>query len=261
MLRLVARTLLLVSLSLSLAACAKPRRVVEAPPVYDIRAVTVTANKDVPPAVLRGIRDRLDKAITATVRPVPMPRAVMTVRVVQTTKAAALDGVRGQAEVSVVLSEVTSAHPIDVRNFQIMSFSDNNPASNAAMAEAIASRLRFEYKLAIPPIRKNPYVNPPISTRMSGERMVEPSAQPLVIPLKTAPVVGADQDPVLNSKTRIEPVKEPARIEVDPKPAAATPVENPLETGAKVKVVITPKKLEAAPADAEPCVETLDKKC
>ena len=87
----------------------------------------------------------------------------------------------------------------------------------------------------------------------------------IVVPLKTAPTIGADQDPLLNSKTKVTPVDEPAKvkpaIEIE-KPADKKPADNAVEAGAKAKVVIKPKATEEAPADDdEPCVETLEKKC
>ena len=70
----------------------------------------------------------------------------------------------------------------------------------------------------------------------------------------------------MNSKTKVAPVEEPAKVEPavkSEKPAAVEKkaAESTVESGAKVKVVIAPKATEDAPADDEPCVETLDKKC
>ena len=79
-----------------------------------------------------------------------------------------------------------------------------------------------------------------------------------VIPLKQAPVLGADQDPILNSKTAVNPARQSAmkKEAVVTKPKQIDPS---VEDGAKAKVVI--KATTAQPAADEPCVETLDKKC
>ncbi|MDO6963104.1 hypothetical protein [Rhizobium alvei] len=275
MLRLVTRVVLFCMLALSLAACAaKPKRMV-ALEVYDIRDVTVTANGGVSHKLLTGIKSQMDQAIAATVRPVPLPRVVMTVRIVGTTLAQGIDGVRGQSEVSVMLSEVTSGHPVEVRNFQIFGFANNLRSADIALADAIASRLRMEYKLAIAPIRTLATEPAPVlSTRMRSDKIdIEPEAKPVVVPLKTAPVIGADKDPMLNSRTKVEPAKEPAAIAPVEKKAEQPKAseENALESGAKAKVVIMPKPAtestpekkpaDVAPAADEPCVETLEKKC
>jgi hypothetical protein len=269
MFRLFVKGLLAALLLSALAACAsRPKPVSQAPIIYDIRAVAVTSNTGTPRALIRGVQANLSKSVAGTARPVPLPQAVMNVRIVATAKHPMADGVRAQAEVSVMLSDLNAAHAIDVRNFLIYSFSISPATADSALADAIASRLRYEYSLAIPPIRVATAPSPRLSTRMRSEDAPAPSEEkPIVIPLKTAPVIGADQDPILNSKTPVVAPKEDAAE----KPA---PAENALEAGAKAKVVILPKPAEAAPeakpaeaapeakpADSEPCVETLDKKC
>ena len=263
MARLLARTLFFALLAITLASCAGPRRQDPVPTTFDIRAVAVTSNADVPRSVIATVRRQLDASIAATVRPVPLPRAVMNVRIVSTRDMRVLDGIRSQAELSVVLADVNSGTTIEVRNYLILSFTDLARSKEAVLADAISSRLRFEYKLTIPTIRTNPYVNPEISTRMRSEtKPVRVTTEPVVIPLRTAPAIGADADPILNSRTKVIPEAAPARIGEEP--AKDKPKENVLESGAKAKVVIKPRPVEPAPAtDAndEPCVETIDNKC
>ena len=269
MLRLFVHLLTCVVFAAALSACAsRPRQVPEIQQVYEIRAVVVTANEGVPRPLLRNIKLGMDRAIKGNVRPVPLPRAVMSIHVVNVGREPAGDGLRTQTELSVTLTDVPSGQPVLVRSFLVYSFSLDKRGADASAAEAITSRLRVEYALLQPSIRRPPvYVAPRLSTRMATD--VEPVVvkvnRPIVIPLKSAPVIGADQDPLLNSKTRIAPedTVKPAKAVVDDttpkKIEKAVPAENALESGAAAKVVIMPK-----PADTnadEPCVETLEKKC
>ncbi|CAN7317165.1 hypothetical protein [Rhizobium sp. LjRoot254] len=268
MFRLALRALVLLVLSLTLAACGtRSRQAVDPARMFEIRAVAVTANGRVPRRVISGIQQQINLAIEATSYAVPMPHAVMNIHVVGVDKVRSDGAGRAQTEISVMLSDVDSGQTVLARNYLILAFSERGRVSDAAIVGAVAARLRYEFALVTPTIR--PLVNPRLSTRMKSDpgRVVVREEKPLVIPLKTAPVLGADQDPLLNSKTRIEIKPEPAKVEPALKaqekkqPLAATPAENTLESGAKAKVVIKPKASDTAPADDEPCVETLDKKC
>jgi hypothetical protein len=262
------RALAIFLVGILLTACGThPKPVPEVQEIYEITDVAVTANAGIPRALLRGIQLRMEKSIEATVRPAPLPRAVMNIQVVNMTKTPGADGLRTETEVSVTLTDVPSGQPLLVRNFMIYSFSISNREATDSAAEAIAARLRVEYALAQPTLRAVPVKSPRISTRMNDDTLIPLNARkdeekPLVVPLKTAPVIGADQDPILNSKTKVarekqEPVKNETvtKIKVDGQKPAANAIEN----GAKVKVVIKPKATQ--PAADEPCVETMDKKC
>jgi hypothetical protein len=267
MFRLALRALVLLVLSLTLAACGmRPRQAVDPARLFEIRAVAVTSNGRVPRGVISGLQRQIELAINATSYAIPMPHAVMNIHVVSVNKIRSGGAGRAETEISVMLSDVESGQTVLARNYLILAFSERGRVSDAAIVGAVAARLRYEFGLVTPAIR--PLVNPRLSTRMKSDpgRVVVMEEKPLVIPLKTAPVLGADQDPLLNSKTKIEIKPEPARVEpamkVEKKkqPVAATPAENTLESGAKAKVVIKPKANDTAPDD-EPCVETLDKKC
>jgi hypothetical protein len=265
MYRLILRVALLALLSAIVAACGtRPRQTVDTARMFDVRGVGVTANGGVPAGVINAIERQMELAINATTSPIPKVRAVMNIHVASVSRDR---GGRAQAEISVTLSDVGSGQPVLVRSYLILASSEGTRVSDAAIADAIASRLRYEYALSMPAIRDVLRHDPALSTKLKTDKARrEKPVKPIVIPLRTAPVVGADQDPVLNSKTKIEPVEEPAKVEpavkvekpaqVEEKPASAT-----VESGAKVKVVIKPKATEEAPADDEPCVETLEKKC
>jgi hypothetical protein len=267
---LLIRVFAMVFMSLMLTACGThPKQVPEVQEIYEIRDVAVTANAGISKALIRGIQQRLEKAIQDTVRPAPMPRAVMNIHVVGMTRTPGYDGVRSETEVSVTLTDVPSGQTVLVRGFLVYSFSISPRDAYDSAAEAVASRIRAEYSLAQPTIRKQPVASPRISTRMNDDTLVpldaDAGVQPVVVPLKTAPVIGADQDPILNSKTRVAPDKQDAAIpakdaaaDAKVKQADATPA-NAIENGARVKVVIKPQVTQ--PAAEEPCVETMDKKC
>ncbi|MDB5524800.1 MAG: hypothetical protein JWM58_2563 [Rhizobium sp.] len=264
------RAIAIAIIGTALTACGtRPKPMPEIQQIYEIRAVAVTANADIPRAIMRGIKVRLDKAIDDTRRPVPMPRAVMNIHIVSVTKSEGTDGTRNETEVSVTLTDVPSGQALLGRNFLVYSFSINGRDASNSAAEAVASRLRAEYALSQPVIRQAPAYEPRVSTRMKGDdQHIVRQEKSIVIPLRTAPVLGADQDPVLNSRTRVKPVKKEAAIPekqnvkpeiVKPEVVNSEPADNAVEAGAKVKVVIRPKAAE--PASAEPCVETMDKKC
>ncbi|MDB5550188.1 MAG: putative lipoprotein [Rhizobium sp.] len=275
MFRLTLRAVVLLVLSLTLVACGtRPRQAVDPARLFEIRAVAVTANGGVPRGVISGVQRQVELAIDATSYAVPMPHAVMNIHIVGVNKVRGDGAGRAQTEVSVMLSDVESGQTVLARNYLVLAFSERGRVSDAAIVGAVAARLRSEFALVTPSIRPVRH-DPRLSTRLksSPDQVIVKEEKPLIIPLRTAPVLGADQDPLLNSKTKVEVKPEPAKVEpamkVEPavkveekkQPVAATPTENTLESGAKVKVVIKPKASTAAPADDEPCVETLDKKC
>jgi hypothetical protein len=280
MLRLFLRVVVIVAAGVLVSACGtRPKSLPEASQIYDVRAVVVTGNAGAPKKLMSAIQDRLDDAIAATIRPVPMPRAVMTIHIVDIQQMATEDGLQTQTEISVMLSDVVSGHPVFMQSYQVLSLSVDRRAASWAAAEAIAARLRFEYRLNQPPIVKPLTHDPRLSTQIRGPMdpasqplapATESSVKPIVIPLKNAPIVGADQDPLLNSKTPVAEQAAPAKVPQAGLSDAAKPAT--VEDGAKAKVVIMPKKAETAPAttapagddpaaSGEPCVETLEKKC
>lgn len=257
--RLILRVILLAMLSALVAACAARRPNMDDTRIFEIRDIGVTGNEGVPGGVLTGVRRQMQMAIDATEYAVPKVRAVMNVHVVSVER----DGNgRARTELSVTVSDVASVQPVLVRSYLVLAFSERPRVSNAVIADAIASRLRYEFGLSLPPIRPVLRHDPALSTKLrAGIDVNADPIQPIVIPLKTAPVVGADQDPLLNSRTKVAPVEEPARIEPAIKTKKAAPAENALESGAKAKVTINPQPATETPDDDEPCVETLDQKC
>lgn len=267
--RLLLRALLFTLVATMLAACAaRPKPVDDIPRSVEIRAVAVTAAAEISPAMLRNIQSQLKKAVHETIRPVPMPRAVMQVHIVGISKGRAYDGVTAQADVNVVLADVENGMVILDRQLAIQAFAFNQRALNNAVVEAIVSRLRVEYGLSQPVLRELPDQRVKISTRMDDQPPLtrhEDVVPVTVVPLKSAKRIGADADPLLNSRTKVDPVAKPAKAVILPeaklKTDNAATAENALESGANAKVTIKPKADEVAPADNEPCVETMDRKC
>jgi hypothetical protein len=177
--------------------------------------------------------------------------------------------VTAQADVNVVLADVDNGMVLLNRDFAIQAFAFNQRALNNAVVEAIVSRLRVEYGLNQPVLRELPDQRVVISTRMQGDQprlaKHEEVVPVTVVPLKSVKRIGTDEDPVLNSRTKVGTVEKPAKAVILPdaklKIDNTATAENALESGAKAKVTIKPKAIEAAPADNEPCVETMDKKC
>lgn len=267
--RLLLRALLFTLLAAVVSACgSRPRPVDNIPRAVEIRAVAVTAGTDISPAVLRNTQNQLRKAIRETVRPVPMPRAVMQVHIAGITQGRAYEGVTAEVHLNVVVADVENGMAIFNRNLVIRAFAFNQRGLNNAIVEAVVARLRVEYGLSQPVLRPLPQQRERISTRMQGEEPVlakHEDVAPIVVPLKTVKRIGADADPVLNSRTKVKVEDRPAKAVVLPdakiKADDAAAPENALESGAKAKVTIKPKAVETTPAGDEPCVETMDKKC
>ena len=266
MYRLILRIVLLTLFAGLVAGCAnRPRQTEDMTRMFDIRGVAVTANGGVSGAIIGGVQRQTELAIAATTYAFPKTRGVINVHIASVTRDFAG---HAQAEVSVTLSDVATGQPVLIRGYLVLASSERGRVSDAAIVDAIAMRLRYEFGMSMPPIRPVVRMDPNISTKLDTD--AEPRVQPvktIVVPLKTAPVIGADQDPILNSDTKVEPAREPAKVQPAEKaleqvPAKETVVPDAsVESGARTKVVIKPKATEQAPADEEPCVETLDNKC
>ena len=255
---------------LTLAGCGWRQQPVEdIPRSFEIRAVSLTAAEGVSPTILRNTRVQLTRAVRDTVRPQPLPRAVLQIHIAEIRYGHAYDGFTALAGVNVVMADVDTGFVILNRDFVIQAFAFNERALTNATVEAIVSRIRVEYGLRQPELREPRAADPRISTRMTTDEPLLAKHEPVepvqVTPHNTARHIGTDADPILNSKTKVDVDKTPEKAVVLPgnkvKAGDAAPAENALESGANAKVTIRPKAAEAAPADAEPCVETMDSKC
>ncbi len=267
MLRSIISFFLLIAIAVSVTACGtRVKRIDQPQPLFDIRKSIVTADVNIPPKIITGIQTRLDAAISATIRPVELPQVVMSVHVNSITKGLGIQQGRSEANVTVVLSDVTDGHSFQAVGFSVYSFTLDQAAADEALAEAISGRIRFLYVLMTPKIRTQIYQQPAISTRLN----TDPADRPMVIPAAQVKRIGANADPILNSKTVIKD-QTPLQAVVPDQPQS-----NAIEDGAAGKVVIQPQSGDQSnstletqsevPGEgmddgSEPCVETLETKC
>jgi hypothetical protein len=256
------RAFVILMFAVALTACGtRPKPAPEELQVYDIRGATVAAKPGISSALIRGIKMRLDRSIHDTVRPDALAPAIMNVAVMSVTTIPGYDGTRTETQVSVTLADPSTGQPIFGKTFTVSSFSISDRDTTDLAAEAVVARLRIDYQLSQPVIQPASATAPRLSTRLNDDTLVPiENKKGDVIPLKQAPVVGADQDPILNSKTAVNPARQQVTT-VKKQPVVSKPkqVDPTVEDGAKAKVVIKTKTTQ--PAADEPCVETLDKKC
>ncbi len=125
---------LIVATALALASCgARPKMMAERP-LYDVRRAVVTANADVPPAVITGVQRRIDQAIAMTSRPVALPRVVMDIRIDNVTQGKGLDGGQTEAALSITLVDATEGTAFLVTKMPVYSYSLDKAAVDEALA-------------------------------------------------------------------------------------------------------------------------------
>ncbi len=115
--------------------------------LYDVRAAFVAAWGDVPhPLVART--DRLvNEAILSTVRAIPLPRAVLTVRINAVHSIPVIVGARRSATVTVEAIGVASGEVIAEGTFDVSVHAVRVAAINEHLAARIAERISREFKL------------------------------------------------------------------------------------------------------------------
>jgi hypothetical protein len=117
-------------------------------PVYDIRSAVVLSGPKVPPVVLSGVGDRVNKAINATVRTEVYPRVVLTIRILQVDRDQGYDKSQTSAKVTVDAASVDDGTVIAVSSFTVLSRSNNADASDEILAENISARIRSIFTLS-----------------------------------------------------------------------------------------------------------------
>ncbi|KQZ54984.1 hypothetical protein ASD54_06740 [Rhizobium sp. Root149] len=139
--------LLLAWLTLSSFRLAPGDRPPEMAVLYDVRGAFVSA----PPTVSRRLvteTDRLvDEAIRATFRATLLPRAVLTVRIIEVKRQEYIVGGRFSADVSVDATAVGNGEKIAAGVFSVSSFSLHPEYGDVALARRIADRISFEFRL------------------------------------------------------------------------------------------------------------------
>lgn len=117
------------------------------PLLYDVRGAFVTG----PPAISRilvGETDRLvDRSIRATFRKTALPRAILTIRIVETGHLPLVVGGRFRAKVTVEATAVGNGEKIAAGGFTISTFALDGRHAQARLAERIAQRVASEFRL------------------------------------------------------------------------------------------------------------------
>jgi hypothetical protein len=117
-------------------------------PIYDVRSAVVVSGPKVPPTVLAGVGDRVNKAINATIRTEVYPRVVLTIRVVSVATEQGYDKSQSSAKITVDAASVEDGTVIAVSTFEVLSRSNLSDASDEILAENIAARIRSIFTLS-----------------------------------------------------------------------------------------------------------------
>ncbi|WP_454849555.1 hypothetical protein [Rhizobium binxianense] len=137
-----------VFLCVTLTACAGLWARKPPEPMYDVRSAVVLSGPHMPAALLSGISDRVNAAIHATVRTTPLPRVVLTIRVVSIEKGLGYQRDRNLARISIDAASVDDGSVIAVTSFEVTSFAADPNLANDIMAEDIAARVRATFALS-----------------------------------------------------------------------------------------------------------------
>jgi hypothetical protein len=135
------------AICVALASCASLFSKDAPGPVYDVRSAVVLSGPKVPPDVLSGVGDRINKAINATVRTEVYPRVVLTIRILQVDQNQGYDKSQTAAKITVDAASVDDGTVIAVSSFSVLSRSNNAAASDEILAENISARIRSVFTL------------------------------------------------------------------------------------------------------------------
>jgi hypothetical protein len=117
------------------------------PLLYDVRGAFVTGS----PAISRLLVDEtdrlVDQSIRATFRKTAVPRAVLTIRIVETGHLPLVVGARVRAKVTVEATAVGNGEKIAAGGFTISTFALDGRHAQARLAARIAQRVAEEFRL------------------------------------------------------------------------------------------------------------------
>lgn len=135
----------------ALAACGTfARRPIERPVYYDVRDVAVVAGGGVPQQIVAGIDRRIADAIVATLRPVSLPRVILTVQVTDYRSRGYFNNGRPTLTFRVVATSVDSGVDIAAGSYTVTSVTDMPGYAEESVAEEVAARVRDAFSLQIP---------------------------------------------------------------------------------------------------------------
>jgi len=136
---------------LALAACASVTAATKpAEPVYDVRSAVVVSGPNIPPALLTATNGRVNAAIAATTRDAPLPRVVLTIRVVEVKKAQGFNNDRNTAKIAIDATSVDTGSVIGIASFETTTIAPDPSVADDLMAEDIAARVRSTFALKTP---------------------------------------------------------------------------------------------------------------
>ena len=220
-------------------------------PLYDVRDVTVFANKPGSAALIAGVDRRVSDAIAATRRLEVAPRVVLSVKLERVRKAMGVDGDRHEAEFSVDAVSVDNGAILTSGDFKAIVYSDAAQTRDEILAEAIAARIRAAFGLMTPPA-------PMPGTRRlppPGDGLPPPQPMQLDPPVAPMPSIPSDTGP----EPMFPPQPEPAPSKTPDPPRKEThKAASDLENGATGRVSLKPAASEGAVAacgegTATPC--------
>ena len=115
--------------------------------LYDVRGAFVSAQVEISRKLVSDTDRLVDDAIRATFRQTSMPRAVLTIRIIETGRLPLFIGARYRAKVTVEATAVGNGERIATGTFAISAFAFDADAGDARLAARIATRIAREFSL------------------------------------------------------------------------------------------------------------------
>lgn len=134
-------------LILSSFRIAPETRNADLPLMYDVRGAFVSASPSISPRLVAETNNLVDAAIRATFRKTLLPRTILTIRILGTSRTQYLVGTRYSATISVDATAVGNGEKVAAGKFEVSSFNLNNSHSEQALARRIAERVAEEFRL------------------------------------------------------------------------------------------------------------------
>jgi hypothetical protein len=115
--------------------------------LYDVRGAFVSAHVDISRRLVADIDRLVDDSIRATFRQTAMPRAVLTIRIIDAGRLPLFVGARYRAKVTVEATAVGNGERIAVGSFAVTAFAFDADAGDALLAARVATRIAREFSL------------------------------------------------------------------------------------------------------------------
>lgn len=223
-----------------LSSCSQTgRHPIERPLYYDVRDVAVIADARVSQVMLAGIDRRVAEAIGATVRPVPLPRVILAINILDYAPGGLWNDRRPRVTFKVVATSVDNGMDLAAGTFTVFAATNNFPMIDESLAEEVAARIRFAFSLSTPQVVRRERPRPASAPRVRSE-VVEPAA---VAPA-TRPAPAEHRTP------RQTPVQAPVVTPRQPVVEPVTPA--PPAAPAPIPPVVQPSAPQAAPVPTAP---------